>query len=873
MAVKALFEGIDKRIRLDKQDSDAAYFQALSLKLEYITKLVTAGFVACISDDPDRHRYSQEYSLVRANSIGDWVETLNKVLVGPPAQYFFPGSQVIVKQFTERVRSGDWRYSAVVNLNNAIGVIGSSGKLGERVALRKFFEIGAHFRNRTRGHGATTTEQQSQVCPFLSEAIELVSKKLDLFELGWVYLHRNLSGKYRVSPLSEDSSNFDFLKRKNIEKLRDGVYIYIDRPVRVNLIFSDADLHDILLPNGNYKKNSFEVLSYYTNNQDRKDGNDWLIPSGQLPPSDTEGSRELELVKETLSNVPPVLVGYVARPDLVNKVEYELLQTDRHPILSLTGPGGIGKTTIAIAALQAIMGRNKLIYDIMLWISARDIDLMETGPKPVRPLVVTQDDIARVAVEILQPKEINDSDFDPNSYFEKCLRCGANGGKTIFVVDNFETVQNPADVYSWLDTHVRLPNKLLITTRIREFRADYPIEIGGMTDEQASCLIDQHSKRLGIQDLINPKYKMDLISEFDGHPYVMRILLGQVATQRTTKNSIRFMADLDHILKALFERTYSALSAGAQRVFLLLSSWKVYIPEVAIRAVFLRLENDRFNIEHALNQLHRFSLIERFDAEEDNHALVGVPLAASLFGQTKLKADMYRLSIEDDRKLLMEFGPGRGKNSLHKVLPRIENLYKSVASNMQTDPNHFKRYKQVLEYLAESLPTAYFLLSDLVLEIDDSVKTKNQAIKYLRLYLEVATGLTRKNVLKKLVELYRASQNVAGEFNAIVEAALLSCTNIEELSNFANRLNNRLRDLKAENNEEVRESDIHNLLRKVIEAMENQIEALSATDCSRLAWLYFNIGNKERASDIVRRGLNLDPGNDYCQRIVERLNV
>ena len=64
MAVKPLFLGIDRRIELDREDSDSAYFHALTLKLEYITKLVTAGVLACVSDDLDRHRYSVEHTLV-----------------------------------------------------------------------------------------------------------------------------------------------------------------------------------------------------------------------------------------------------------------------------------------------------------------------------------------------------------------------------------------------------------------------------------------------------------------------------------------------------------------------------------------------------------------------------------------------------------------------------------------------------------------------------------------------------------------------------------------------------------------------------------------------------------------------------------------
>ena len=98
MTARALLEGIDRRIELDRQDSDSAYFHASTLKLEYLTKLVTAGVLACIGDDTDRHRYSVEHALVRADSIGEWVRALNSVLVGPAAHYFFSNSRDVIKE-------------------------------------------------------------------------------------------------------------------------------------------------------------------------------------------------------------------------------------------------------------------------------------------------------------------------------------------------------------------------------------------------------------------------------------------------------------------------------------------------------------------------------------------------------------------------------------------------------------------------------------------------------------------------------------------------------------------------------------------------------------------------------------------------------
>ena len=675
MTQQSLFHRIDNRIALDKMDGDYAYFQALSLKLEYVTKIVTSGVIACINEDVDRHRYSLEHKLVRANSIGEWVEALNEALVGPPAQFFDSNGRGLVRDLTERVGSGDWRYSAVTNLNQAAAVVGVETQLGGKVALRQFFDIGVKFRNRSRGHGATTNDQCSQSCPRLADGLEAVVGGLRLFELPWVYLHRNLSGKYRVSPLLGDTSSFDYLKSARDEQLPNGVFLYSGRPVHIPLIFSDPDVLEIALPNGNYQGGTFEVLSYATNEMTRKDGSAWSEPPDRLPWSETEGGDVLEDLGNTFANVPPKFDGYIPRSDLENRLQEELLKSDRHHIISLTGPGGIGKTAIAIAAIHGIAGRETTPYDVILWISARDIDLLESGPKPVSPRVITQRNISDAAVELLEPSDSSSKGFDPDAFFQNCLADGA-AGPTLFVIDNFETLQSPDDVFKWIDTHIRPPNKVLITTRFRDFNGDYAIKIGGMTDEQAGRLVDQHAERLKVTALLDSDYKRELIREADGHPYVMKILLGQVAKEHHAVKPERIVASADDLLKALFERTYGALSPGGQRVFLLLCSWRVFVPEVAVEAVLLRSGKERFDVKEALEELHRFSLVDQIfseEKEEKEEAFVGVPLAAAMYGRRKLEVSPFKVEVEEDRKLLMEFGAGKkeavGWGVLQKACP------------------------------------------------------------------------------------------------------------------------------------------------------------------------------------------------------------
>ena len=875
--VSLLFRGMNHRVEMDRDGGDIAYFHALLLKLEYITKIVVSGVIACVEDDEDRHRYSLEYELVRANSLGNWVTALNDALVGPPAECLISSARHLVRNLTQKVGPGDWRHTAVCQLNEAAKAVDLDVPVGGRVALKMFFEIGVQIRNRTRGHGATTTSQCSKACPQLASAMEFLVQNIEIFRVPWVHLHRNLSGKYRVSPLLNDPSPFEYLKRTRDTQRLNGVYLHLIDPtgvashVRTSFVATTPELRDVLVPNGNYKDGSYEVLSYASNDVSREDGTNWRLPPDRLPQSETEGRAVLEQMGNTFANVPPVPSGYVSRIGLVHSVVEELLKVNRHPIVTLTGPGGIGKTTVAIKAIGELSQRNASPYEVVLWISARDIDLLDTGPKPVSRKVFTQQDIAQAAVELLEPARRDSEDFNPVNFFQNCLSHGA-AGPTLFVLDNFETLKDPTDVVEWLDTYIRPPHKVLITTRFRNFRGDYPIEIRGMSEEEATRLIDEHASRLGITELIGTNYKNQLVTESDGHPYVIKILLGQIANEGRAVNPTRIVATADHMLNALFRRTYDALSPAAQRIFLLLSSWRVYVPEVAVEAISLRPGAERFDVANALQEVVQFSLADYSDSKEDKERFVGVPLAAALFGQGELEVSPFKLAVEEDRKLLMDFGAGKRKDAHRGALPRIQNLIKAVASRASVEPDQLEQYIPILEYLAGRFPRAYWQLADLVLEVKDGEQSNEQASNYLRRFLQATDIPDRFSAWLRLAELRRACDDAMGEVHALCQAALLPSSDSQNRSDVANRLNNRLRDLKGRETWDATASEIQGLLNRVIVLIERYFKDLSATDCSRLAWLHLNVGNAERALEVASEGLTRDSTNYFCQRLMDRLN-
>src|ERR1039458_10300436 len=71
------------RIDITRSNSESVLFYDLMFLGEMITKLIVVGLIAEVEDDRARQRYAIEHTLVRADSIGDWVKALDKLTKGP----------------------------------------------------------------------------------------------------------------------------------------------------------------------------------------------------------------------------------------------------------------------------------------------------------------------------------------------------------------------------------------------------------------------------------------------------------------------------------------------------------------------------------------------------------------------------------------------------------------------------------------------------------------------------------------------------------------------------------------------------------------------------------------------------------------------
>jgi hypothetical protein len=748
----------------------------------------------------------------------------------------------------------------VSKIDDALRILGiARDPLPRAVDLLRWFDLFAQLRNATKAHGATLPTMCAQLVDPLSQSIRLIEDRVSILQSEWSFLHRNLSGKYRVTAMSTSVTTFAFLRSTREVALADGIYLWADAPRPVPLFLCDADLSDYFLPNGGFNDQSYETLSYLTDDRRRESSIPFLVPIGALPPSETHGIGRLDAFGTAFSNVPQQQRDYVVRAALERELRGCLLD-DRHPLITMSGRGGVGKTSTALRVLHDISTEDR--FSLIVWFSSRDIDLLPSGPKPVAPHVLSEQDVANEFVRLVAPSERVEKGFKPRSYIEKCMQTPEHG-PTLYVFDNFETATSPKGLFAWLHTHLRLPNKVLITTRFRDFNADYRVDVGGMTQEECDLLIEIAAGSFGIASLLTRDYRERLYQESDGHPYVLKILLGRVAREHKLVPIDRVMSAEDDVLDSLFERSYTTLSPAAKRVFLLLASWRSAVPEVAIEAILLRPANERMQVRDAIDELLRSSFVDLRRAQADEESFLVLPLAAMLYGRRKLDVSPLKAAVEADRELLLLFGATADTDLRLGLKPRVERFVRAVAERIDRGEGSLDDYVEIIRFLARRYPPAWLLLAGMFEERGthaDWIAASEAVESFLQ---TSSSEAERAEAWEHQEALAKRLPDAQLELAALVERASLPSASLEVISRAANRVNAIFSaDPFAVDRDEKRV-----LARRLISLFERRVRAADGTDLSRLAWLYLRVNDSDSARRIVTLGLRTEPSNQHIQNL------
>ncbi len=845
------------RIDAAKEDSDNAYFDALMLYGELLTKLTLLYISATITNGKERNRYGIYHKLVRSSGIGDWSLILESILSGKKYIDIIDEVKPLLNDITYKYKKNTWQYDSYVLLQEVKNIFALNSQIPPKASLLDWYKDFAHLRNKTKGHGAHLPGVLSSSCTKLRDSLDLIASNLSILKIESAYLHKNLNGSYRISKISTSVDSFNFLKAKGgPQKYPNGAYVFCNSPRELELIYTDPDFRDFFIPNGQ-ATSGFEVLSYLTGATKIESYEKYSTPPEQLPKSETYGLDGFDVQGNIFSNMPKLMDGYIKRSALEEEISHIILDK-RNPVITLSGRGGIGKTTILLSILHKLADNIDLPFDIIIWFSARDIDLKESGPKSVQVAVLTKKDISEQYIHLMQPDQNLNTPEQKIAYFTEQLGEKYENKGKMYIIDNFETLTTPEDIYSWLNTNIELPNKVVITTRHRKFKGDYPVEISGMIDSEAYELIQTHADKLNISNLLTDEARQNIVQLSDGHPYIIKIYLGQIARDKNSLNVKRVIADRDDILVALFDRTFLQLSAAAQRVYLTLCEWNSDVPEVALKAILMRSESTQMDVDSAIDELINFSLIEYKELENDS-LILRVPLASRIYGEKKIKSSPYQYIVDDDVKLLHMLGARQNTETVQQTLERLILITNGIISN-NTIPLIEKQ--NVIEYIGKKFPPVL---------LHAAYKLRNEYRDISRNYTEMF--LANENITREdkctAWELMAFVYSEDGDGTKYVHAKTQyakSCSSYSDISASANDINRYI----SENRELIDTIDKRRILSSLAEYMETLTAQWDANDYSRIAWLYMNSGNMDKAISVARKGIEIDPQNSHCRNIIAR---
>ena len=362
-------------------------------------------------------------------------------------------------------------------------------------------------------------------------------------------------------------------------------------------------------------------------------------------------------------------------------------------------------------------------------------------------------------------------------------------------------------------------------------------------------------------------YKAEVYEEADGHPYIIKVLFGEIAKAKKLVKVERVVAGKDEILDVLFERTYAGLQLVAKRVFLTLCSWRSLVPQVGLEAVLLRPANEKMDVAAAVEDLLRSSFVERKIAG-DGTIFLDVVLVAAVFGRRKLETSPMRAAIEADVEFLQQLGATNATSLQQGLQPRIERLFGSIASRLCLNRTELSAVVPSLEFICRNYTPAWLMLAKRYEELG-TVEGLAKSAECLRRFLEQGAEdiAGQRTGWEELDRIYRLTNDWSGAAQAKIQVCKLQNTPYSVLSNTANWLDNLLRD-----NHPAIDSDEKRLLyRELVQLMEQRRKEADATDLSRLAWLYLHLRDPARAREIAEEGLDMDDENEHCTRLVTKL--
>jgi hypothetical protein len=853
---------VASRLKVVGHDQSTDTFMAASYLCEAALKLIGICFHSGLEEKASQHAYRVGYDLVRADGLGTWPANIVRMTSMPLASFLPSEFALAVEWFTrKRTRPEDeWCREALAEAHAILSELGVETGKGSKETVRAVVAVLVQIRNKTKAHGALGPDFYEANNPRYITAINLMIAHCPFFLWRWYHLSSR-PGKplpRGVKLLGPSPAYMDNSEVAQLTPKRDGVYIQAPSTGRLfylgNLLGSTRECREFTIPNGNFRDadGMGEALDYASGSVQQCSFVRFLDAPAPLPPSETQGLALVDVQSNVFGNLPGLPQDYVHRIALETELS-RILCDHNHGIVTLHGNGGMGKTYLALAVAHQLSQDSSARFENIVWFSARDLDLRISGARAVQPQVVTLLDVCSQYGFLFAEASTTEA-------FAKVLQGTRERDKpgTLFIFDNFETMQDLTELHRFLDQHTTSPNKVLLTSRERAFKADYPIEVKGMEKSEAQSMLRQLSRELHSESLLTDKVIDSIYDQTKGHPYVMKVLVGEMAKEKRYLSPVQVLSSRSDVAHAIFERSFAKLSDSARAIFLTVANWRSYISELSLLVV-LGLRG--IDVDNGLDECLRLSLIYSYD-RSDGDRLYYAPELARNFGKKKLEGDPDRLVIQADIEVLRQFGvtadPKIG-GTQSGLINRFVKWCKEEAR--QGNIERLAQIDTLLETLAGLWPEAWLDLGVFRRQIGASSESIETALRRA-----VEENPNNAQAWQQRADHAKSIGDERTYISCLVSAVDSRPKDVDLVKEVAFQL------AKYVKEQEIPPATRYVFLSSVRQHMQALEQELDAVGLSRLAWLYLLENDQMRGKECALRGLAKDSGNIHCLRIIEHLN-
>ena len=290
----------------------------------------------------------------------------------------------------------------------------------------------------------------------------------------------------------------------------------------------------------------------------------------------------------------------------------DLSSSRRGPVLTVMGPGGVGKTALVLQALHDLVNDESCPYDLVSWVSLKTEHLTARGVQSIHDAVLSMEQAVPALIEALEPS------FDGTA---SQLADSLDGLTTLIVIDNLETVSGH-EVVEFIDM---LPESVsyLFTSRegLGEIERRFPL--GPLEERYAVDLFRRltHNRELHSFTKMAQSAAKELVRRLGASPLGLKWFVSNLEIGKDPEEIIRHRDDL---VRFCVENVFESLGSNAKKVanVLHILAKPVTAQEILLYLPDLAIDNLRASIQ-SLDQrmlVHRDlvpgSISETFEATE-----------------------------------------------------------------------------------------------------------------------------------------------------------------------------------------------------------------------------------------------------------------